>query len=102
MSDFDFRDLGDDEGDEEFDDFSFDDVGDDDDDEFSYGQEIGLEDDFDELEPEEPGPVNQFVGEMGSEIGGMSSQQRLILSAMLFGNVLILSIGALLVTGRIL
>lgn len=97
MSDFDFRDLTDDE-DEDFSEFSFDDVGDDEDDEFAYGQEIGLEDDFDDIEDEEPGPINKFVNDI---FGGLNSQQRLILSAMFFGNVLLGSFGLLLVTNRI-
>lgn len=95
MSEFDdLRGLLDDDEDE-FDDFSFDDIADDDD--FSYGQEIGEPDEFDDT-PEEPGPVNQFLNSL---VGGMTAQQRLIIAIMLFGNVAILSVGILLATGRI-
>lgn len=88
MSDFDdLRGLTGDE--DEFDDFSFDDIVDDDD--FAYGQEI---DEPGSNEPAEPGPINKLLG-------SMTAQQRLIISAMLFGNVLVLSIGILMVTGRI-
>ena len=89
MADFDFRDLTDDE-DDSFGEFSFDDNDD-------YGQEIGLEDDFDD-ELNEPGPVNKFINDI---LGTLNAQQRMILSMMFFGNVLILSFGLLLVTNRL-
>ncbi len=91
MSEFDdLRGLLDDD-DDEFDDFSFDDVVVDD--EFTYGQEIGAENDV-EAQPAKPGPINQLIG-------SMSPQQRLFIAIMLFGNVAILSAGILLATGRI-
>ncbi|MGB7340338.1 MAG: hypothetical protein WBC91_15685 [Phototrophicaceae bacterium] len=93
MSDFDdFRDMFDDDDDDEYSDISFDDIVDED---LDYGQEIGYTDEFDVIdEPVEAGPVNQFVN-------SMTPQQRLIISAMLFGNVLILAIGLLIATGRL-
>lgn len=91
MSEFDdLRGLLDDD-DDEFDDFSFDDVVVDD--EFTYGQEIGAENEV-EIQPAKPGPINQLIG-------SMTPQQRLFIAIMLFGNVAILSAGILLATGRI-
>lgn len=83
-----------DEDEDEFDDFSFDDVVDDG---YDYGQEIGAPSEFAGTQ-DERGPVNKFLSAL---VGGMSAQQRLLISIMLFGNVAILSAGMLLATGRI-
>ncbi|MGJ3238295.1 MAG: hypothetical protein ACFE0Q_06280 [Anaerolineae bacterium] len=89
MTDFDdFRNLTQDEDEN---DFSFEDFVEDD--EFGYGQEIELEG-AQSTTTTQPGPINQLLG-------SMTAQQRLILSMMLFGNVLLLSVGMLLATGRI-
>ncbi|MEM9951176.1 MAG: hypothetical protein AAF846_06240 [Chloroflexota bacterium] len=96
MSDFDdLRGLLDDDDDDldDYSDISFDDIVDDDD-EFAYGQEIGATDQFAPVAPAEPGPINKFLS-------ALKPQQRLIVAAMIFGNVLVLSIGVLLATGRL-
>lgn len=90
MSDFDdLRNLG--GAEEDFTDFSFDDIVDDDD--LAYGQEIGLEDDFDDVPPE-PGPINKLLSKM-------SAAERMMISIMAFLIAVVFAFGLLLVTGRI-
>lgn len=88
MSDFDdLRGLADDE--EQSGEYVFDDV-DADEFDFEYGEEIGAASGF----VERPGPINQLLGTM-------TAQERMMLTIMLFGNVLVLGIALLLVTGRV-
>jgi len=94
MADFDdLRGLTEDDDEEEAfgADFSFDDLSSDGEIDFSYGEEIYEEEN---LAPEKPGPVNQLLNTM-------TAQERMLLTIMLFGNVLVLGIAMLLVTGRI-
>lgn len=104
MSDFDdLRNLASDD-----DDFSFDDLDFDDEVPFErLGKAIGEDDDgdedWDDTDEEEGGSgFNITIPEPVLEaVGSINSLERLILSAMLFGNVLIIGITLLLITGRI-